>query len=49
MKDKIICGIMILFLILYHIAVIYIGAHPDDFREGITCQSKLKIITVFCR
>ena len=33
MKDKIICAIIILFFVLYHLVVIYIGAHPDDFRE----------------
>ena len=44
MKDKIICGIMVLFLILYHLAVIYIGAHPDDFREGINIKGLNTII-----
>ena len=49
MKDKIISGILITLFVLYHLFVIYIGAHPDDFREGFSCQSKSKIITVFCR
>ena len=44
MKDKIGCILMVLFLILYHLAVIYIGAHPDDFREGINIKRLNTII-----